>query len=95
MSLVMPRARPLPTAAGQVRLVRSMRLLFTRFPGYGTRLLTAGAITGMQVVKTPGYLAIAGVRIPLAGDRSLEADRLTVLQRHDRRRASWRRWRRA
>lgn len=32
--------------------------------GYGTRLIPDGTITGLQVVKAPGYIAFGGASVP-------------------------------
>lgn len=48
-------------------------------PGYGTRLIPAGAISGVQLIRTPAYMQIVGfINQPLinlqAGDSGGELD---------------------
>lgn len=36
-------------------------------PGYGTRLIPNGTVTGLHFVQTPDYVQITGTRLPLPG----------------------------
>lgn len=49
-----------PTPGSDVGTTEAASVAWCTKPGHGTRIIPAGAVTGLQFMKTPGYLQITG-----------------------------------